>query len=311
MPADGAVSRPLYRQNTFGRDAVTPQVQSLPSPPDALSQGAYAPHRLRRSLHDFQHVADGKACFTLVSSTLSLPKRAAPGKTSGMKTIAYRLRAARQRKGLSQQDLGDLTGVSRAAVNQWEKKVGATTPTGPNLVAAANALGVEPEWLAKGIGIIDKIAEYSEQNIHGSRRMVPLLGVVQAGAFMEIEEHPEPISWVMDEVDARYDGLTRYALQVRGPSMNRVFRDGAVLICVPFHELGRSPYDGEYVDVIRREKTGLVERTVKQFVLYDGQPYLKPHSDHPDHQALIRLEDNGEEEAVSIRGRVIRAVTDF
>lgn len=66
-----------------------------------------------------------------------------------MESIGDRIATARKRSGMSQTDLGNACGVSRSAISQWEDD--GTVPTGPNLVAAAVAMEVSPEWLATGI----------------------------------------------------------------------------------------------------------------------------------------------------------------
>lgn len=54
--------------------------------------------------------------------------------------VGQRIKAARQRIGWSQQRLGDLVGVSKSAVSQWES--GTTGQLQANLRRAAMALGI-------------------------------------------------------------------------------------------------------------------------------------------------------------------------
>lgn len=66
-------------------------------------------------------------------------------------TLGERIRGARDAKKLSQQQLGDAVGVSRAAVSQWESSE--TKGLRPeNLVAVADVLGVSIKWLVTGKG---------------------------------------------------------------------------------------------------------------------------------------------------------------
>ncbi|MFJ3166267.1 XRE family transcriptional regulator [Serratia marcescens] len=64
-------------------------------------------------------------------------------------TLAERLKLARKEQGLSQKALGELIGVSQAAIQKIE--VGKAKET-TKILDLANALGVRPEWLSSGDG---------------------------------------------------------------------------------------------------------------------------------------------------------------
>lgn len=61
-------------------------------------------------------------------------------------TPADRLRKARELAGLKQQDLAELTGISRASIVNYE--AGKTSPRRPAMAAIAMATGVPLWWLA-------------------------------------------------------------------------------------------------------------------------------------------------------------------
>lgn len=63
-------------------------------------------------------------------------------------SLSARITAARQKKGLSQEALGKVLGVSRAAVAQWEG--GQTVPAAERLIDLADKLSVRFEWLYWG-----------------------------------------------------------------------------------------------------------------------------------------------------------------
>lgn len=72
-------------------------------------------------------------------------------------TLAERLKEARSARGLTQKALGDLVGVSQAAIQKIETgKASQTT----KLVDIANALGVMPDWLSSGEGSMHNGAKY-------------------------------------------------------------------------------------------------------------------------------------------------------
>jgi transcriptional regulator with XRE-family HTH domain len=67
------------------------------------------------------------------------------------KHMATRIKAARERKGLSQAGLAEALGdVTQSAVSQWER--GRTEPSMDNLVRMAEHLATTADWLAEGKG---------------------------------------------------------------------------------------------------------------------------------------------------------------
>lgn len=78
---------------------------------------------------------------------------------SGMATFQTRLAEAFRRSSLKKADIARACGISRASVSDWF--TGATKEvTGPNLVALAGALNVNPRWLATGKGPME-VGEHS------------------------------------------------------------------------------------------------------------------------------------------------------
>lgn len=63
-------------------------------------------------------------------------------------TLADRLRKAREQSGLEQQEFGELIGLSRATVSNYER--GITVPRRPMLLAWALGTGVPLQWLTDG-----------------------------------------------------------------------------------------------------------------------------------------------------------------
>lgn len=62
-----------------------------------------------------------------------------------MKDLGKRIRYARTKAGISQDELGNATGVSRQAVGAWEKNV--STPDARQLAIIARMLGVTTDWI--------------------------------------------------------------------------------------------------------------------------------------------------------------------
>jgi len=65
-----------------------------------------------------------------------------------MVDIGKRIRATRQRRVMSQDDLSKETGMPKASISRLER--GATKPRPSSIRKVAAALGVTPEWLAFG-----------------------------------------------------------------------------------------------------------------------------------------------------------------
>lgn len=118
---------------------------------------------------------------------------------------------------------------------------------------------------------------------------MPVLGIVQAGAWAEISsDEPEPSEWVAFE-EPQYVRAQLFALIVRGPSVNRFYPDGSRVVCIPAHESGVQ--EGDFV-VVRRRRGAFVETTLKQVeVGPDGQVELWPRSDDPAFQEPLRIDN--------------------
>jgi len=114
---------------------------------------------------------------------------------------------------------------------------------------------------------------------------------------------------VLDEPDERYFGMDRFALTVRGPSMNIKIPDGSIVICVSYIELGRNPRIGEYVVVNRSVGNGLTEATIKEYGIHKGVPALIPRSTDPMFSEPLIIDNNGED--VLVTARVVRIITDI
>lgn len=64
-------------------------------------------------------------------------------------SFSKRLHEARTRAGLTQQQVADACGLTKGAVSAWENGV-TDSILAENLFCVADALGVDPRWLATG-----------------------------------------------------------------------------------------------------------------------------------------------------------------
>lgn len=139
---------------------------------------------------------------------------------------------------------------------------------------------------------------------------LPVLGAVEAGVYRDAVEWPEEDRYLIQAPVAGAYGLgNAYALEVRGESMNKLYPNGSIVICVSFYSLDRFPISGERVVAYRKKDTLGVEATVKEFRIDpQGDAWLLPLSDHPDHQRAIYLGKIGserEDEEVHIEALVV------
>ncbi|MEO7469801.1 MAG: S24 family peptidase [Sphingobium limneticum] len=118
-------------------------------------------------------------------------------------------------------------------------------------------------------------------------------GHVQAGAFREAIEWERGDWYQVDvPVPPRFRRLAK-ALEVRGTSMDKEYREGAIVIWVPMLD-ARPPRDGDHVIVYSYATDGMVEATVKLLREHDGRRWLWPQSHDPEHQSPIDLSKPGD-----------------
>jgi len=122
---------------------------------------------------------------------------------------------------------------------------------------------------------------------------IKVRGAVQAGYFTDATEIPE---WEQQTVVLpRPDNhKTHFGLRVCGDSMNMVFPEGTILVCVPIHQYDFALQNGDYV-IVERFQGSLVEATVKELRQNgDRTVWLWPRSSNPEYQTPIKLPRNGQ-----------------
>ncbi len=199
-----------------------------------------------------------------------------------------------------------------------------------NKLGLAKHLGLQPSRVTEMIAGTRKIdsrevrplAEYLEwpeskiMNLisPGPLRPTPLgsimvRGSVEAGhwreavMWAEADWKPAPIS-----PDARYPEARQFGLEVIGPSMDRLYPEGTILVCVSLQDYRGDPTPGQKVIVQRRALDGF-EATVKELGQDDaGQYWLWPRSNHPEYQQpwpIPKPNDFGENDDIQIVAVVV------
>jgi phage repressor protein C with HTH and peptisase S24 domain len=172
------------------------------------------------------------------------------------------LRAAREKRGLTQADLGRQVGVSRAAIGQWE--AGDTEPSTQHLISVCSVLGisvadatagvVKLQPLTGGAAVGDRRPETGDAEddavrpasaISGMRDLpkdVPVYGVAAGGADADFHTNGEVIDYVR-----RPPGIANvrkaYAVYVVGDSMSPRYEEGELVYVNPT----RPPSIGDYI----------------------------------------------------------------
>lgn len=141
-------------------------------------------------------------------------------------------------------------------------------------------------------------------------RNVTVAAHVQAGQYAESWEWPEDDQYVVSiPDDEALRPFRLYAAETRGPSMNKRWPEGTVVVFTQAAETMESPIPGKRY-IVERRRAGEAEHTVKLLAQdADGRFWLMPESDDPRFQTPISVDDGIDGEEVVIIGRVRFAVT--
>lgn len=184
-----------------------------------------------------------------------------------------RIRIARTKAGLKQQEVANLFTISRNAVSLWEtsKEKGGNAPTADKLGIIARETQVRAEWLISGTGPMDGDApntmlepvDSSGRSTMQSTGSIPVMGTAEGGPDGLME-------WNGEEIDRKprppflADAKGAYALYVTGTSMEPRYHASEMIYVHP----GKPIVPGAYVVVQfhKDEGGGMPYVWVKQFV---------------------------------------------
>ena len=213
------------------------------------------------------------------------------------KTTARKIKELRALLDLTQSELGEkLDGVPQSTISKWERDL--QEPDSLHTIRLAGLAGVEPhEWM--GIPPVGKSTM--------SPRRVRLVGTVQAGNWREAVED-DGSRYVEAPLPEWLSGLDIQAFEVAGPSMNRIYPDGTT-VYVASTSSYRGPVDKDRVMVVRTSAAGLVEVTLKEYILgEDGKRWLWPRSYDPEFQAPLPYVEGSSGEDIIVSGIVVAAL---
>lgn len=201
-----------------------------------------------------------------------------------------RIKELRELRGWSQDDLAEKVGTTNQQIGRLEN--------------GERKLSLDwMERLAKPL----RVAIPELIDISGQMKIIRLIGNVQAGIFqMPLEEQPYDGEWISIPLD---DGIMKcrpYALKVMGPSMNRVYAEGTVLVCCHLEDLQEEPISGKRYIIEDQNEFGQVEVTVKEFVIDEnGRPWAWPRSSDPAWQEPVALDVGKRGHTIRVRARVV------
>ena len=211
-----------------------------------------------------------------------------------MDDIAKKVRELRARLGWTTKQMGIHLGVDQSTVSKYEKDK--QEPKSDATVKLAELAGVTVgEWLG-----VEPVGDTEVPT-----KMVRVVGEVQAGKWKEAIEWDHDDQYVMPVIlDPRLPNYPLQGFVVRGTSMNLSYPDGSHVYVASTISNGLKPENGDHVLVVRRNKRGLHEATLKEYVINeDGSRWLWPRSSDPEHQAPIHFNGDDSEE-VTITGIV-------
>lgn len=191
------------------------------------------------------------ACFARLEPT--------PSSQVEMHTV---IKTGRKQLGLSITKFANLLGVTRGAVQQWER-VGGTLPKRSRFDSIASLLGMLPSELQFGGPVIRPLI--------ASRQRVRVISEVEAGGFSNVDNFSDAAPFETVAVTVEVKRHT-FALRVHGNSMRsptgESFPEGTLIVVEP--DMKAEP--GDFVVALNDRNQG----TFKQLVMLDGVLCLHP-----------------------------------
>jgi phage repressor protein C with HTH and peptisase S24 domain len=174
--------------------------------------------------------------------------------------IHQKIREARQRLEMTEQQFADAVGVTRAAVQQWEKEGGGTAPARKNQPAVAKVMGISVAELMSQ-ELRSTAREPSNVEPAGQPRIAkptPVVGTARMGEDGFYDALDYPPGQGDGFVDSHSPDPNAYALRVKGDSMHPAIRHGSFVVVEPN---GRC-MPGEYVVIALVDGRKMVKELV-------------------------------------------------
>lgn len=184
------------------------------------------------------------------------------------------LKQAIEARGTHMKEVSLKAGLNATLISEWINK--GKDPTITSLAKVLEFLNLSYDELMTGV--IPTV----------SPKSVDVVGETAAGLWLEPDSWDEAKYPPVPFVPTRYAQFEQRAYKVVGPSMNAAgLMDGSFVITVAYWDARTQPQDGDYVVVERRRDGGLVERTLKEVVVFPDRIELTPRSTDPRFQEPI------------------------
>ncbi|WP_316205819.1 helix-turn-helix transcriptional regulator [Bradyrhizobium sp. SZCCHNS1012] len=200
--------------------------------------------------------------------------------------------AARIRKLAAERGDTGRTSVHEVSVNRLA--IGSTTLSQEWMNVLGEVFGVPP-------------AEIISPPAAKNHIRVRVTHAFEGGKWHQTSTLPEAKQFdLMVQEDDKLRGATLYAGEIRGPSNNLRYPPRSIVILSKVEQKPGEIAAGKRYHVRMTRKDGMVEDSIKLLSqAADGSYWLKPESDHPNHQQWARLDDT-ENAHIELVGRVRR-----
>lgn len=203
-----------------------------------------------------------------------------------MADLSRKIRELRRILRLDQAAFGKLLDVSQGTVSKWES--GSDFPRFENISRLSQLAGepIDAFWN-------EEEHQFRRPEWPGTTRVI---GAVQAGKWIESIEWDQLEQFaILVPLPNNWPELETVGFEVRGSSMNLLYPEGSIVVVVPTISSGIHPRHGDRVIVQRQDERGLFEVTLKEYAIdAQGNAWLWPRSDDPDHWNPIRPEGEAE-----------------
>ena len=212
-----------------------------------------------------------------------------------MDTIASRLRAALELRGMKQAELVELTGIGKSSISTYLR--GSYIPKQKNIYKMAKALNVNEAWL------MGEDVDPTRQNAYSEPSDSSLVTIHYAGPVAAHFDATPDDAYEQRTIPAEWIGRRRpedfFLATVSGDSMYPQFQDGDEILCLRCSDMGISGRIGIML-------LGGGEATVKRIEYKTGEDWIDLVPINPEFKPR-RIEGVDLEQCRGV-GRVIKVI---
>lgn len=212
-----------------------------------------------------------------------------------MDTIASRLRAALELRGMKQAELVELTGIGKSSISTYLR--GSYIPKQKNIYKMAKALNVNEAWL------MGENVDPTRQNAYSEPSDSSLVTIHYAGPVAAHFDATPDDAYEQRTIPAEWIGRRRpedfFLATVSGDSMYPQFQDGDEILCLRCSDMGISGRIGIML-------LGGDEATVKRIEYKPGEDWIDLIPINPEFKP--RRIEGVDLEQCRVVGRVIKVI---